>query len=74
MARYREAVTQGLALARERAIRLNHELFAQFATFHAAGWRYSRRPANLAARLARVVLLYDETFNRPSSPEHQEED
>jgi hypothetical protein len=74
MARYREAITQGLALARQRAIRLNVDLFEQFATVHAAGWRPHRGRLNLAARLARLVESYDLTFNRPSTPEPQEED
>jgi hypothetical protein len=73
MSPYREAVTQGLALARQRAIRLNAELFAQFVVFHAAGWQSSRRPVNLAARLARLVESYDLNFNRPLNPEPHEE-
>jgi hypothetical protein len=75
MARYREAVRQGLEMARQRAIRLNVDLFRQFLVYHVAGWRNSRRPVNLAARLGRVVQRYDATFNRPATPEpHHEED
>jgi hypothetical protein len=66
---YGEAVTQGLALARRLAVRLNVDLFEQFATFHAWSWRSSRRPVNLAARLGRLVRHYDETFNRPENNE-----
>jgi hypothetical protein len=69
MAPYREAVTQGLALARQLAVRLNVDLFEQFTTFHAAGWRPHRGRLNLAARLARLVEHYDRTFNRTNPEE-----
>ncbi len=71
---YGEAVTQGLALARERAIRLNVDLFEQFATVHAAGWRPHRGRLNLAARLDRLVRNYDATFNAPAPSRSTEED